>query len=54
MANIDDHKVLYPEGFNEEDDLNKDGKIDHVERELKVITIKDKKWYFGIFSYMYV
>lgn len=42
MAKIEDHKVIYPEGFDEEDDLNKDGKIDHVERELKVITIKDK------------
>jgi hypothetical protein len=42
MAYLDDQKVLYPEGFDEEDDLNKDGMIDHVERELKVITIKDK------------
>jgi len=27
---------MYPEGFGEEDDLNKDGRIDQVEHQLKV------------------
>ena len=35
-------KVSYPAGFTSEDDLNKDGKIDNLEYQLKVHTLKDQ------------
>ena len=36
------NEFIYPEGFNEDDDLNKDGVIDNIEHDLKVLNIKDK------------
>jgi len=45
-VDYDDNKMKndfkYPEGFNEEDDLNNDGIIDHIEHDLKVMGVKDK------------
>ena len=29
--------TMFPEGFGEEDDINKDGKIDQIEHQIKVI-----------------
>jgi len=33
---------IYPDGFNENDDLNNDGRIDKVENDLKVMGMKDE------------
>ena len=44
-VDYDDKKmndITYPEGFDQEDDLNQDGVIDHIEHDLKIINIKDK------------
>ena len=34
-------KGKYPEGYTSKDDLNKDGRIDKLEAQLKVIDMKD-------------
>jgi len=38
---IGQQKGKYPEGFTSKDDLNKDGRIDRLEAQLKVIDMKD-------------
>jgi len=38
----EDDGPMYPDGFDEEDDINKDGRIDHVEHQIKVIKLKDE------------
>jgi len=34
-------RVIYPEGFTAEDDLNNDGVIDRLEHQIKVTTLKE-------------